>query len=1164
MKNFGYILILALALSFGSRAQTPLFQEDFSDGNTDGWTLDGGSLSITNDAALGGGNAMQIDTTSKNRWAEHALVQAVTLSADDSISVTLDYRFAGAIPAQNQALDIRFVNSASGDYMAVGINPAANDGNSCIWKRSGDTNEGKFDAFIHDASPETITFSITHTLNGATDQATFDASWTGDPAGPFSGGETSAVTNPAVEFQFDTFAIGFVGTTQEDFLIDNITVSTTADLTETPTLTLDESTRSFQIAPGATQGLPLLIRNTGFDATNITASLSTTSAWFSVLTSPIATTSLAGSGGEMTNSFSVAVATNTPTGEYADILSLNMVSESLEGTVVTSTAPVSLSILSTNGPTQYVSPNSSDISIAGTWFINRETDSVWFQRHTDEVLALTFNEGGFNDLKARTDTGIRLLFKTDSDQIKLSFRMLDFNNRSAGYGIYENGALIEEYDFPKDTNTPENVFTITSTTPGAASVYEVCLPSWANVEFFDMRIDDGASMLAYTPPVQKTYIALGDSITHGTGQQSYTHKTYPFQLSKLLGVDLYNLAIGGSVISQPVAEMLAEVPQADVITLLIGYNDWNSGDTAGEYETNLTAFVSTCRSNQPNADIFCVTPTFTTTTNTIPIDDFRAVVSNLVTDLQTAGDSNIYLIRGETIITNADQLVDAVHLDPDGATDMANGMYDIIDPIVNAPANGITHAHDDSRFDYDGVLFPKHHVDYVQLNRFSDPILAASEGFNPDRALVPSCVVIRFTTASPTFTAHFQTLETDKALKMPQYAVYRNGTTDVTDYEEFRFDGDVTNPVFTVTSESPGTNVMYEILLPSMNATAFKGLTLEDGFDLVTNAPYERPVHVAIGDSITMNAGFQSMSYETYTWKFARSRGMEVYNIAVGGAVTAPDWGSMFPSLNPEFITVLFGINDWNTANDLTVFRGKYMELLDNIRADHPGTPLFCITLVAVNDKVDPVGDNGVTVNAFRREIIDMVNERRTAGDSSIYLIDGHSTTDSDDLLDSFHFDRAGTTKFAANLDAAIDEILVNSNYTGVEAIPTNTLSDWAARYGVNAAVTNYLNDADSDGQDNLVEFALGGNPTNGLRAAAQEFKTADGIRYVYRRRRNANALDLTYTPQFSSNLTAAAWSTNGISETGSGTIDSEFESVTNRIDAGDSGFIRLNITTTP
>ncbi len=1170
-------MALALAASL-SHADATLLAEDFSGGTTAGWSFPsgGGTLSVTNDSAgIGSGNALFMATTSNNRRAIKTLSQGISLGENDAITVTLDYRFATTVPNILQALDFRFIDSSDDSYMATSINPGSSASTQCIFKRTGDANEGKFGAFVHDTTSNTITFTVTRVRTGSSIEAQFDIAWAGNPIGSVSGGKTSIVSDPASEFRFDTLAIGFNGTTTDGLLIDNISVSTTADLNETPTFVLDPSSAEFQVAPGAQPVLPLLIRNTGFDATNITVALSSTSALFTVLSGPVNYETFSGDGSLMTNEFMIAIAAETPPGVYPDALSLAVEGYGTDGSYGASTNFISLAVLSTNQPTVYVSPNDPNISILGTRYIHREAGSVWFQRHSDAVLALTYPQSGFNDVKARTDTGITLTFKTDSDEIRMSFRMLDFNNRGAGYGVFENGTRIAEYDFAKDTNTPETVFTIQSATPGTASVFEVTLPSWANVEFFDMRIDEGASMLPYELPVRKQYVAMGDSITHGTGQQSYTHRTYPFKLAQALNIDLLNLAVGGSRVSVPIGEMLSEFPPIDVITVLIGYNDCYGDVPLGTYQSNLTALVTACRANQPNAAIFCITPTYTDNVATnrsdaYRIEDFRQAVIDVVATRQSAGDTQVYLVHGDQIITNTSQLLDGIHLLPDGAIDMANGLFAAMDPIVNPPPEGITHAHDHPLIDYDGVLFPKHTNGYVQLNRFSDALMEESVGFNVDRALVPSCVVIRFTTPSPTITAHFQTLETEKALKMPQYAVYRNGTTNVTDYDEFKFDGSVTNPVFTIISDSPGTNVMYEILLPSMNATAFKGLALENGYHLVTNAPYARPVFVAIGDSITMSAGFQSMSYETYTWKFGRARGMEVYNIAVGGATTAPDWGSMFPDLNPEFITVLFGINDWNTANDLGIFQAKYTALLDNIRADHPGTPLFCITLVAVNDTVNPIGENGVTVDAFRNEIIRMVNERRTAGDPGIYVINGHRMTESDDLADAFHFDQYGTTRFATSLNAAINEILVNSNYTEAVAIPANTFADWAGPYMLNAAVTNYLNDADGDGLSNLAEYGLGGDPTNATDAAtvlpSLESREGEWINYVYRRRTDAAARGLEYTLKRTDNLVSNGWGTNGFAEVAAESIGSGMEAVTNRIFTASTthGFVRLQIGTNP
>lgn len=476
----------------------------------------------------------------------------------------------------------------------------------------------------------------------------------------------------------------------------------------------------------------------------------------------------------------------------------------------------------------------------------------------------------------------------------------------------------------------------------------------------------------------------------------------------------------------------------------------------------------------------------------------------------------------------------------------------------------ITHPHTDTRFSYDGVLFPRHEGDHVVLNRFPDAVLQASEGFNVDRALVPSCVVVRFTTDSPTITAHFGTLETEKALKMPQYAVYRNGSTDPGDHEEFKFPGGTENPEFTIISETPGSQVTYEILLPSLNATCFKGLVLESGYDLSPNPTWDRPVYVAIGDSITMSAGHQSKSYETFTWKFGRARGMEVYNLAVSGAKTNADFGSIFPNLEPELITVLFGINDWNTANDTGLFRSKYSELLDNIRDDHPLTPLFCINLVAINDSVNPVGSNGLTVNAYRREIIEMIEDRRNAGDSNIYLVPGHELTDSMDLQDAFHFHRQGTTKFADALGSFVDDVLANGTVPVIDPIPENTFSDWAAFHGINGSRDSFALNSDNDRLTRFQEFALMENPHSAARPPYSPSLRPDGTggwTYAYPRRINADQLGIHYEVEFSDNLRAHSWQTLALPPTDPEAINEEMEMIIHELPPGEAGFVRLKIT---
>jgi hypothetical protein len=121
----------------------------------------------------------------------------------------------------------------------------------------------------------------------------------------------------------------------------------------------------------------------------------------------------------------------------------------------------------------------------------------------------------------------------------------------------------------------------------------------------------------------------------------------------------------------------------------------------------------------------------------------------------------------------------------------------------------------------------------------------------------------------------------------------------------------------------------------------------------------------------------------------------------------------------------------------------------------------------------------------------------------------------------------------------------------------------WAVDFGLSGS--NVLHNANPDGDalDNLAEYALGGNPTNGADRGyvpvigTSEQNGTNWFEYVYARRRDA-AVD--YTVEASSNLLTAAWSTNGVAETGTGSLDSDFESVTNRVPLEAEGFVRLMI----
>lgn len=124
-----------------------------------------------------------------------------------------------------------------------------------------------------------------------------------------------------------------------------------------------------------------------------------------------------------------------------------------------------------------------------------------------------------------------------------------------------------------------------------------------------------------------------------------------------------------------------------------------------------------------------------------------------------------------------------------------------------------------------------------------------------------------------------------------------------------------------------------------------------------------------------------------------------------------------------------------------------------------------------------------------------------------------------------------------------------------IEVLLENSFETWAGAQGLSGDDAAADADPDEDGMENLLEYALGGNPvSNDVVSILPAFSMVDGsgtnwLEYVYNRRRDAEARGLDYDMILTEDLIAGSWTNIGQSaETGSASIDDDFEIVTNRI----------------
>ncbi len=250
---------------------------------------------------------------------------------------------------------------------------------------------------------------------------------------------------------------------------------------------------------------------------------------------------------------------------------------------------------------KFIQPNNENIVIKGAFFVKKSSDKVIINRFDNEFL--THKKTFVNAIKANTQSGVTICFSTNSSTITMYFKERDdAQHRQKVFGILKNGEFFKEV---KGTT-----FSFTNVEDNQYNQWEIVLPTFCGVDFTGIEIDGNSDLNKIKQEQKPVYVAIGNSITHGVGQNGAGFLTYPFLLAQNKNWVLYNLAVGGSKISWPVARLI-ENKKVDVITILWGYNDWNSTFTIeNEIKPYYKKLITKLRKIQPDAKIYCINKCF--------------------------------------------------------------------------------------------------------------------------------------------------------------------------------------------------------------------------------------------------------------------------------------------------------------------------------------------------------------------------------------------------------------------------------------------------------------------------------------------------------------------------------------------------------------------------
>ncbi|MCF7790090.1 MAG: hypothetical protein K9N47_28490 [Prosthecobacter sp.] len=277
----------------------------------------------------------------------------------------------------------------------------------------------------------------------------------------------------------------------------------------------------------------------------------------------------------------------------------------------------------------------------------------------------------------RDNPGTRIRFRTNAIHVTARLRFSEFHTSTSArnsQGLYLiDGATQPGWTFrtqqtlaKRDPETVEVHIKVGELgSPPVFHDYEIILPYGDSVDFEGIEVSPASAQMQPPPaPPALRYIAYGDSVTHGF-TASAIDKTYPYLVAQKMNWQLINLGLGGRASNVSDAHVLKTL-KADVITVLMGVNDWQGGGPVERYRSNMMGFFDALRAVQPTVPIYFVTslwvpPSWAPKGQITGLEAYRQAARELVT---TRKDPHLHLIEGPALIDHDPALFDKVAVHP--------------------------------------------------------------------------------------------------------------------------------------------------------------------------------------------------------------------------------------------------------------------------------------------------------------------------------------------------------------------------------------------------------------------------------------------------------------------------------------------------------------------
>lgn len=331
---------------------------------------------------------------------------------------------------------------------------------------------------------------------------------------------------------------------------------------------------------------------------------------------------------------------------------------------------------------RWLPANNSELEIDGL---------PWFKKNAGSLSRLplrsksTFRKEVWS--LAQCPSGGRIRFRTDSKTLAIRLEYSSppqMANMHAfgqtGVDLYVNGAYMVSAVADKGAKNGkiyEPILFDFSKQPRVQREITLYLPLYKPVKVVGIGVDAEATIIRANPfAITKPAVFYGTSITQG-GCASRAGMSYQAILGRKLNIDFVNLGFSGNGLGEPaVARAVAEI-DASCYVLDFGANH----KTFEAMREVYAPFLDYIRAQHPTAPIVVMTLLHTSRENRIPSlgvewPERRQFIEKVVRDRIKAGDQNLYLVDGATLLgsTPDDAFVDGGHPNDLGFYWMAEGL----------------------------------------------------------------------------------------------------------------------------------------------------------------------------------------------------------------------------------------------------------------------------------------------------------------------------------------------------------------------------------------------------------------------------------------------------------------------------------------------------------